>query len=632
MTIPEFFTPPWCPPWTAALINHLWQSTAIVLVAWLLTLLLRANPARVRYAIWMTASIKFLVPFTFLSSLGAHWAIPNPSPQPGPSIYAIVEDFGQPFHKANAPGPLNAVASSPSHSIQLTSILFASVWLCGFFAMLVMWIARWRRAAEMARCAEPVTSGREVDALRLVEKNVGIKTPILLVRSPRETEPGVFGVTEPVLLWPLGLSERLNDAQIEAIMSHEVEHVCRRDNLSATVHALIEAIFWFHPLVRWMSARLNEERERACDESVLERNARPETYAESILKVCEFCLEPPNPCISGVSGADLKERILHIMSKQSGTALNSWRKAVIALAAIMVLATPIGIGMLHGQSAVIADVSPGQNSGSPADLPKYDVSSIKPYKADDGRVRMMLSPDGVSLHGVPMRLLIPEAFGIEEDRILGEPAWVKSNRYDIEAKVAPEDAPKLKDLKVDQRNAMMLQLLVDRFNLKYHHEKRELPMYALIVAKDGLKMKPTKPDQDAPETDAPPAGDTPIPGNGQQPRMGRHMLMMNPGHLESTGTSLDMLAHILSRQLSRTVVDKTGLAGEYDFTLDYTPDNMPMPPHGAPEDGAKSQTQSDQGGPSLFTAVEEQLGLKLQATKGMVDVIVIDHIDLPTEN
>jgi uncharacterized protein (TIGR03435 family) len=631
VTIGGFFAPAWCPTWTAALINHLWQSTAVVLVAWMLTLLLRANPARVRYAIWMTASIKFLVPFAFLSSVGAHWARPNPSPRVGPSLYVIVEEFGQPFRQGQTPDPLAAV-NLPSHSIPLASILFAAVWLCGFLTMLIMWIVRWRRAAGMVRSAEPVTSGREFDALRLVENNGGISKPIPLVLSPSEIEPGVFGVTQPVLLWPLGLSERLNDSQIEAIMSHEVEHVCRRDNLSAAIHALIEAIFWFHPLVRWMSARLNEERERACDESVIERNARPETYAESILKVCEFCLEPPNPCVAGVSGADLKERILHIMSRRSGTALSFWRKAGIALAAILVLATPIGIGMLHGQSADIADTSPGQNSGSPADLPKYDVSSIKPYKADDGRVRMMLSPDGVSLHGVPMRLLIPEAFGVEEDRILGEPVWIKSNRYDIEAKVAPEDAPKLKDLKVDQRNAMMLQLLVDRFNLKYHHEKRELPMYALVVAKNGLKMKPTKADDSAPGTDGPPPGDAPGPGNGQQPRMGRRMMMMNPGHLESTGTSIDMLAHVLSRQLSRTVVDKTGLAGEYDFTLDYTPDNMPTPPHGAPEDGAKSQTQGDQGGPSLFTAVEEQLGLKLEATKGMVDVIVIDHIDLPTEN
>ena len=627
-----FFTPDWCPAWTATVINHLWQSTAVVLVAWLLTLFLRSNPARVRYAIWMIASIKFLIPFALLGSLGAHWATANPSPQARPAFYNLVEDFGQPFRQARTPDPVATVVDLPSHSVHLASTLFAAVWLCGFLAMLVTWIVRWRRAAGMTRNAKPVTSGREFDALRLAERNAGMSKPILLLLSPSDIEPGVFGMTAPALLWPRGLSERLDDAQIEAIMSHEVEHVRRRDNLSAAFHGLIEAIFWFHPLVRWMSAKLNEERERACDERVIERNARPETYAESILKVCAYCIEPATPCISGVSGGDLKERILHIMARRPGTALSFGRKALLGFAALCVLAAPVGFGMLHGQSASSTAPESGQDSTNLADLPKYDVSSIKPYKADDGRVMIRLTPDGVSMHGVPMRLLLPQAFSVEEDRILGEPAWVKSNRYDIEAKVAPEDAPKLKDLKVDQRNAMMLQLLVDRFHLKYHREKRELPMYSLVVAKDGLKMKPTKADQDPPEAEAPQTGAAPGHGDGQSPQMRKGMMMMNPGHLESTGTSLDMLAHVLSRQLGRTVVDKTGLTGEYDFKLDYTPDNMPMPPHGASDGAPKPEMQVDSGAPSIFTAVEEQLGLKLEATKGMVDVIVIDHIDLPTEN
>jgi uncharacterized protein (TIGR03435 family) len=615
----------------AAFLNHLWQSTAVVMIAWLLTLLLRANSARVRYAIWMIASIKFLVPFAFLSSIGAHWTMPSQSSQVGPALYLFVEEISQPVRQTQVPSTAVAAVASPSHSIQLTSLLFAAVWFCGFVAMLVTWTARWRRAARMALCAQALSRGREFNALRLVERNMGRKKSILLALSPGETEPGVFGVLRPVLLWPRGLSDRLNDAQIEAIMSHEVEHVRRRDNLSVAVHALTEAIFWFHPLVRWMSTRLNEERERACDECVIGRNARPETYAESILKVCEFCLEPSNPCVSGVSGADLKGRILHIMSRRSGTALSRWRKAVLASAAILILAAPIGIGVVHGQASAAGTISSGRTATVVSDLPKYDVASIKPNKTGDGRVRFMMTPDGISLQGAPMRILLPQAFGVEEDRILGEPDWVKSSRFDIEAKVEPENAPKLKDLKADQRNAMMLQLLVDRFNLKYHHEQRELPMYALVVAKSGLKMKATKADQNEAEDDAPPK-DAPKQGDGPQPRMGRHMLMMNPGHLESTGTSTEMLAHLLSRQLSRTVVDRTGLPGEYDFTLDYTPDNMPMPAHGAAEGGPKPEMQIDPGGPSIFTAVEEQLGLKLEATKGMVDVIVIDHIDLPTEN
>ena len=135
MTLSGFFTPAWCPAWTAALINHLWQSTAVVLVAWLLTRLLRANRARVRYAIWMTASIKFLLPFALLSSLGAHWALPNPSPQSGPSLSVIVEEFSQPFQQSRIPDPVATAAGLPSHSIHLTSSLFAAVWLCGFLVM-----------------------------------------------------------------------------------------------------------------------------------------------------------------------------------------------------------------------------------------------------------------------------------------------------------------------------------------------------------------------------------------------------------------------------------------------------------------------------------------------------------------
>ena len=626
MTNPGLITPASCPPWIASFINHLWQSTAVLLLAWLLSLLLRSNSARVRYAIWMTASIKFLVPFAFLSSIGVHWATPGQSSQVGPSLFVFVEEISQPVRQPQIPAPGVAALAVPGHSIQLTSLLFVTVWLCGFLAMLVTWIARWMQAVRMAQCAQPALSGREFDALRLVERNMGMKKGTLLAFSPGETEPGVFGILRPVLLWPRGLSDRLNDAQIEAILSHEVEHVRRRDNLSVAIHALTEAIFWFHPLVRWMSTRLNEERERACDECVIGGNARPETYAESILKVCEFCLEPSSPCISGVSGADLKQRIVHIMSRGSGTALSMWRKAVLVSAAAFILAAPIGIGIVHGQASTTTTTASGQAPTVVSDLPKYDVASIKPNKTGDNRVRFMMTPDGISLQGAPMRMLLPQAFGVEEDRILGEPDWVKSSRFDIEAKVEPENAPKLKDLKADQRNAMMLQLLVDRFNLKYHHEQRELPMYTLAVAKSGLKMKPTKPDQDAPEPEAPP------PGDGPQPKMGRHMLMMHPGHLESTGTSTEQLAHLLSRQLGRTVVDRTGLSGEYDFTLDYTPDNMPMPPHGAADGGSKPDMQVDPGGPSIFTAVEEQLGLKLEATKGMVDVIVIDHIDRPTEN
>lgn len=119
-------------------------------------------------------------------------------------------------------------------------------------------------------------------------------------------EPGIFGMVRPVLIWPERVSERFDNAQLEAVIAHELGHVRRRDNLAAAVHMLVEGIFWFHPLVWWLGARLAEERERACDEDVVAFGSEPRVYAESILKTCEFCLESPLACISGVTGADLK--------------------------------------------------------------------------------------------------------------------------------------------------------------------------------------------------------------------------------------------------------------------------------------------------------------------------------------
>jgi beta-lactamase regulating signal transducer with metallopeptidase domain len=313
MTALEF----WNPAWTAAVLNHLWQSTAVAGIAWLLSLALRANPARVRYAVWMLASIKFLIPFALLVSLGSQWVKPVAGWQVGSALYTAADEIGQPFQQAHTPVATAVASAHPLHLFDFAPAVLAALWLCGFVTVLTMWIARWRRTVRAAKAAVPVYDGREVSALRCAEQVAGMRRTIPLLRSSRAIEPGVFGMFRPVLLWPAGISEQLADAQIEAIAAHEVEHVRRRDNLTAAIHMLVEAVFWFHPAVRWIGSRLVEERERACDEKVVEQSARPETYAESILKVCAFCLEPPAPCVSGVSGADLKERVLRIMTHRS---------------------------------------------------------------------------------------------------------------------------------------------------------------------------------------------------------------------------------------------------------------------------------------------------------------------------
>jgi uncharacterized protein (TIGR03435 family) len=258
-------------------------------------------------------------------------------------------------------------------------------------------------------------------------------------------------------------------------------------------------------------------------------------------------------------------------------------------------------------------------SSAPATLPAWDVSTIKPSDPNARGSMLMFTPDGIKITNVPLFMIVREGFQLEDDRIFGGPGWAKTSMFDIEAKVAPEDAPKLKDLSFDQRLQMMIILLQDRCGLKFHHEMRDLPVYDLVVAKGGSKLTASKPD--------PPADD------GDE-KHGNHRLMMHGrGHIESTGTDMHGLTRILSGELKRTVIDKTGLKGDFDYKLDWTPDNAPPPMAKAGDAGpGENSSASDNAGPSLFTALEEQLGLKLESSKGPVDVIVIDQLEQPTAN
>ena len=143
-----------------------------------------------------------------------------------------------------------------------------------------------------------------------------------------------------------GLEECLTLPQLEAVLAHELCHVRRRDNLTAAFHMLVEAVFWFHPLVWWVGARLVEERERACDEYVLEAFGQPLAYAAGILNVCKLYVESPLACVPGVTASNVSKRIEDIMNNRIGVGLNFSRRAALAFAAAVGLAAPIVVGML----------------------------------------------------------------------------------------------------------------------------------------------------------------------------------------------------------------------------------------------------------------------------------------------
>jgi uncharacterized protein (TIGR03435 family) len=297
-----------------------------------------------------------------------------------------------------------------------------------------------------------------------------------------------------------------------------------------------------------------------------------------------------------------------------------------------------------------------------APLPKFEVASIRPAKPNARGSRLWLPPGRFTANNVTTKMLIEFAYNykrpgiaLKDDQILGAPKWISSDRFDIDAKVEDllveqEEKKLLFNQWADQIRLMVQAMLADRFKLKVSQETKELPIYVLVIAKHGPKL--TKSTVQPPG----PLGARP-PGSG--PRRGP-MIRISNGELTAVGVLGSDLASAISDLPGiggRKVVDQTGLQGRYDFTLKWTPERGRMfggpgpggpagaggavtAGQGAPSPAGAGGAQSaagtpvapDSSGPSIFTAVQQQLGLRLKPEKGPVEVLVIDHIEPPTPN
>ena len=266
--------------------------------------------------------------------------------------------------------------------------------------------------------------GVEADLLRSLEPVIGIdKLPILL--SEGHVEPGVFGILQPVLLWPANFSNELSDQQLRAILAHEAWHVRRRDNLTAGVQMLIEAIFWFHPLVWWFGSRQMEERERACDEGVLGLGSVPAAYAESILKTCRFCVEAPLPCVAGVNGSNLKKRISRIMGNQEITALTTTKKLVLSSVAVAAIGFPVILGVTPSRTAT------AQTGSAAVSYSQVRITGLKKNTSGTAMSKVTYSPEGTVISNTTVRGLIELAYSLKSYELTGGPSWLDRDRFDI---------------------------------------------------------------------------------------------------------------------------------------------------------------------------------------------------------
>jgi uncharacterized protein (TIGR03435 family) len=249
----------------------------------------------------------------------------------------------------------------------------------------------------------------------------------------------------------------------------------------------------------------------------------------------------------------------------------------------------------------------------------FEVASVKPNKGGDGRVMLGMQPGRFNATNVPLRLLVRQAFNVQDFQIVGGPDWLGSDRFDIVAK-APEGA----EFTADAMRPMLRSLLIERFKLAFHNETRDMPVYVLMKARADGRLGPAL---------TPAAVDcvTVMRGRrgGGPPQPGQKMecgFMIGPGRMNAGGVPVSNLAQALSPQVGRIVLDKTELTGNYDFELTYALEalNGGPPPllNGGPP-------PVDPNAPTLFTALQEQLGLKLDSQRGPVDVVVIDRVEQP---
>ncbi|MBZ5585240.1 MAG: TIGR03435 family protein [Acidobacteriia bacterium] len=498
-----------------------------------------------------------------------------------------------------------AVSSAPSERFLFWVVM---VWLAGAMVFWVRLAGGWVVAARMRSMLVRRAPPEWQETLRKLGAQIGLSRPVRLLVSALVQAPAVVGWLRPVVLVPVGALGGLPAEHLEALLLHELAHIRRHDYLINILQSVAESLLFYHPAVWWVSGHIRAEREQCCDDVAVSISGDAITYARALAQ-----LESYRPAHLGAlvaaNGGSLANRIARLLGRQRPAVRTGPEPGVITVAGLLVVAA---YG-LFGQSA---------------DPPRFAVASIK--RSPSTVPLSMAVPMGVGYRpggrltagNAPLTMLIQRAYSVQGFQVVGGPSWISTEGYDIEAK--PEG-------NTDQKRMwLMLQtLLADRFKLSMHRETRDLPVYDLQAVKSGPKLP-------APQGGACAEVLTTLPEAGQP----RPAPPCGPG-LVKAGTGLTMLGFSVSmpafaKQLSlivgREVIDKTGFTGRFSLHLEFAIDDAlaGLPDPVGPD--ASGQPADPAARPTIRTALQEQLGLKLEVSKGPVDVLVIDHVERPTEN
>jgi bla regulator protein blaR1 len=465
--------------------------------------------------------------------------------------------------------------------------------------------------------------------------------------SSRCVSPITVGWLDPVLILPEGWHQ-WTSAKLDAVLTHEGEHARRRDPLVQWLALLNRAILWFHPLAWWLERRLATLSEEACDAAVLAAGHSPRDYSQYLLDLARSVAHEGRRIRAvgmAMPGSGLTQRLHQIFDGLPAAPIS--RARIVCTVAFSAMSS---VMFAAGTLAPRQDLAPGVKAD--AAQQKYEVASIKPCASEAlppiqsgaraaGPGNATTSPGRAHWDCITLGELANLAYAGPYNRLLnslvrqqpgqpqlvrGGPSWVYSDKFVVDVK-----APGAADRET-MIGPMLRALLEDRFKLKTHRATEERTMYALTVAKDGLKIKRTEP-ADCREYDPsqPPSGP---PQPGDVPSCGNMHMNWNGGNrtLTLTGTTLQSFTDgVLSGLvMDRFVINRTGLEERFNIPLEFAPDDS-TPGGMAGLAWSRREGATPATGPSIFKALE-QLGLKLESTKAMAEYLVIDRVERPTPN
>ena len=626
-----------------ALLHFVWQGGALAALFLAADRLTRRSQARLRYA--MACLTMLAMPGIFVTTALWSYRVPE-SASTAPSTGAAgAAGVASP---REAPGAVRADDRTYWPLRREPSALpgwAVCIWLAGVAVLSIATMGGWIRVRRLTRrglqSADPAWTATLADLMRRLE----ISRPVRLCTSALAEVPSVAGWARPYILLPVSALSGLSEPQLRAILAHELAHIRRHDYLVNLLQNAVETLLFYHPAVWWISRRVRQERENCCDDLAVAVCGDAIEYAGALAQLEELRGGMAAPALAA-TGGDLLSRIRRLTGEPAADGIPGSLGAAVAGALVL------GAGMA-------AQVQPPKPA-APAPEVKFDVASIRPCdphdnvaggrgrKGDAGGGSSSVSPGRLAFQCMTLWEIIDSAYVLNSDRPLlnaaglpfipehvrGGPAWIRSERFSIEAET-DNPAASHADPRFDRpgvklmRGPMLRALLEDRFQLKMHRETEDVPMYSLSVAKGGLKLKPMQ------------AGDCVVnqPGHGQ-PKSDKPLCnwmgwgVHGPNRtLEGGGIPLSGLAELLGDWImDRHVIDRTGIATVFNIHLEYAPDeSTPLRNPGPGMDPVDPNSDIPPGA-GIFTALEKQLGLKLEPVKGPREYYMIDRVERPSTN